>query len=70
MDTSNAFKEVYVHHNGMSWVSMVGTLTGYRLDDLHFLTAAGEFSSPKCPHQPWSPPSLLFTGYWGLFPHW
>jgi hypothetical protein len=45
------------HESGTS----VATATGYR-------QGKRLFSSSQCPDQLWSPPNLLSSGYWELFP--
>jgi hypothetical protein len=52
--------------------SAVGIATGYGLYDrgveVRVLVGARILSSPRCPDRPWVPPSLLSSGYQGLFP--
>ena len=47
--------------------SVVGTATGYGLDDPGIESRwVGEIFR-TCPDRPWGPPSLLYNGYW-VFP--
>jgi hypothetical protein len=56
----------------VSWNSVVGTATGYRLDDrgVEFRGLVGSriCSSPRRPDRHWGPPNLLPNGYRELFP--
>jgi hypothetical protein len=51
--------------------SVVGTATGYGLDDrgvtIRVPVGSRIFSSPNRPELLWGPPSHLSYGYWGLF---
>ena len=68
MAASNAFKDVFVLHIGMSWASVVGTVTGLRAGRSSFFDSSQRcYSSPECPDLLWSLPSLLFRGQWGTF---
>jgi hypothetical protein len=52
--------------------SVVGIVTGYRLDDqgvgVRVPVGSRIFSSPSHPDWLWGPSKLPFNGYWGLFP--
>lgn len=58
------------HHNSIlvyrSWGSIFGINQTARISD----AARGKIflSLPKHPDRPWGPPSLLFNGYWGVYP--
>jgi hypothetical protein len=56
----------------VSWDSVVGTATGYGLDDrgVRVCVSVGPrmFTSPYSPDHLWCQPSLLSNGYRGLFP--
>jgi hypothetical protein len=43
--------------------SIVGITTGYRLDGLGIESQWGGEIFRTCPDRPWSPPSLLYSGY-------
>jgi hypothetical protein len=55
----------------LTFYSIVGIATGYRLDDggvgVRVPVGSRIFSSLHRPDWLWGPPSLLFNGYWGLF---
>jgi hypothetical protein len=52
--------------------SAVGIATGYGQNDrevgVQVPVGSRIFTSPSRPDLLWGPPSLLFNGYWGLFP--
>jgi hypothetical protein len=49
-------------------VSLSDLVTGWTVRGSYFSRCKIFFSSTKHPDQLWGPPSLLFRGYWGLFP--
>jgi hypothetical protein len=53
----------------MSQGSSAVIMTGYRLDGRGSIPSRDKryFFSPQCPDQLWGPPTLLSSGYWGLF---
>jgi hypothetical protein len=55
-----------------SWDSVVGIVTGYRLDDqgvgVQVTVGVRIFTSSRLPDRLWDPPNLLPNGYRGLFP--
>ena len=52
------YKEYGEREYATDW-QMCGSIPG---------TGKAVFSSPEHPDSFWSPPSLLFNGYWGIFP--
>jgi hypothetical protein len=67
--------QIFMFKTGFSFRSrdsVVGIATGYGLDDrglgVRVPVWSRIFSSPRRPDRLWSPPSLLFNGYRGLFP--
>jgi hypothetical protein len=56
-----------------NWDNVVGTSTGYELDDrprgrISSPSRSRSFSSPCCPARLWGPPNLLSNWYWGYLP--
>jgi hypothetical protein len=62
----------FMHPLNRSRDSVVGTTTGYGLDDrevgVRVPVGSRIFSSPRRPDRLWSPPNLLSNAYRGFFP--
>jgi hypothetical protein len=61
---------IYMLYSQMSWDISVDVATGYGLDVWGSIPGRGKrfFSSSQRPDLLWCPPSLLSSGYHGLFP--